>query len=87
MRLYRILTQNVNYAAVIALCSAAFPDGYTVLTGTGYWCGKSEHSLIIEICSVQYTLTDIEALVYDIKKLNKQEAVLVQVLECEGKLI
>jgi hypothetical protein len=80
--LYRILTENVNYEQTIDLISARF-YGFTVLTGMGYWQGKPEHSLIVEIVPPHGmgdgdARREIEKLAYAIKKQNGQQSVLVQ---------
>lgn len=80
--LYRILTENKNHDKTIWLVSEHF-DGFTVITATGYWQGKPEHSLIIEIgpdakMGDGDARTQIEKLAYAIKKQNGQQAVLVQ---------
>lgn len=88
--LYRILTENKNYQNVANIVSAKFED-FVVIKAEEYQQGKARHSLIIEIV-YDSPLTDtlptlIISLCYDIKKLNSQQAVLVQIIGCEGTLI
>lgn len=74
--LYRILTENKNLAKIEKLINTYF-EGYTLIKGKGYWKLQKENSLIIEI----ETSSDddkIKELAKAIKKLNKQEAVMVQ---------
>jgi len=83
--LYRIYTENVRYTETVTLIKSYFPNGFTLITGTGYYEGGSEHSLIIDI------ITDSEQHVYDlawdIMKDNKQETVLVYAITGKVKLI
>ena len=89
--LYRIFTENVpaNRSEVERTVSKYF-GGYTVFDSVGYWNGRKENSLCIEV------VTDIEPanikklvkkLAEDIRVVNNQEAVLVQKLEVETFLI
>jgi len=86
--LYRILTEDKNRETITGIVSAAF-DGFTLIPATGYWKGKPESSLIIEIDS----FGDSDAgpkvlrLAEDIRQANNQQAVLVQYSACSSKLI
>ena len=84
--LARILTENVNYQDVVQLVSEIF-DGATLIKADGLWHSKIEHSLVIEILVDHNQLSDVERLAYNIKKHNKQDAVLVQYVECQSKMI
>lgn len=73
--LYRILTENKSKRDVLAITSGYF-DGFTVLEGQGYWKGKAEASLILEVETTD--LVSIKRLANDIKLLNEQEAILIE---------
>lgn len=80
--LYRLCTENVNYEATLKTVSEYF-DGFTVIEAIGFWKGGKEHTLIIEIVSLDKSgdgdmRTRIEKLCYSLKKQNSQQAVLVQ---------
>ena len=84
-RLYRICTQNLNYAAILDYLDEHFPGGYTILQANGAWQGQREKSLVIEI--VQKAGEDIQHLVYWLKKHNKQNAVMVQIVNIDCEII
>lgn len=85
MKLYRICTENKNYAAILDRLDSQFPDGYTIINANGAWQGKREKSLIIEI--VQKADVNIQHLVYWLKKHNEQNAVMVQVIDIDNWLL
>lgn len=74
--LYRIFTEDKNQDELEKLVTKHF-DGFTVVKGSGFWRAQKENSLIIEIVTDD-TDAKINALAGDIKRLNGQEAVLVQ---------
>jgi len=86
--LVRIFTQNQNYDKVKKLVGQYF-DGFTIIKAEGVWQGSSEHSLIIEIAGMFDTADcdKIDQLCYAIKKLNKQDKILVQKIQCNSELI
>lgn len=84
--LYRILTEDKNREQVLKLVEA-YLTGATVIQGHGLWQGQWENSLIIETSGETETKIAVKMLTQDIKKLNKQEAVLIQRLDCESYLI
>ena len=94
--LARICTENKNYQDIVELVGKYF-DGATIIKADGLWQGKVEHSLVIEIVIqspiegkaviAAYDMRDLGKLVHKIKKLNKQDAVLVQYIECESRLV
>lgn len=92
--LARILTENKNYTDIVALVAKYF-DGATIIKADGLWDSKIEHSLIIEILcddnsngnSMPVIREKIVQLAYKIRKHNKQDAVLIQFLQCESKLV
>lgn len=89
--LYRILTENKNHEETVRLVATYF-DGFTAIAATGYWQGKPEHSLIVEICPDSKmgdgdARTKIEKLAYAIKKQNEQQAILVQRIACQVDML
>jgi len=90
MKLYRICTENKNYPAILDQLDSRFPNGYTIINANGAWQGQREKSLIIEIVEggIPYVdITDINRLVYWLKKYNEQDAVMLQVIEIESQLL
>ena len=88
MKLYRIFTENVNYSNITDRLDIQFPDGYTITQSNGAWQGQREKSLIIEIVSDSPSIeSDIGKLAYWLKKYNEQDAVLLEVIEIESRLI
>lgn len=85
--LYRILTEDRQQEFVIDAISTQF-NSFTLIKGQGYWNGKPEKTLIIEISSDSaYALEKINTLCCVINETNRQECTLVQVLECRSELI
>jgi hypothetical protein len=84
--LTRILTGNKNYGDVKKLVRQHFAS-FTIINAEGCWHGRSEHTLIIEILITEPENQKIEKLAYAIKKLNQQNAVLVQYIESRSRLI
>jgi hypothetical protein len=76
MKTYRIYTEDKNKDKVIKLVSKTF-DGFTVTNGQGYWKGVPEKALIIEIVEKRYSSGQVNNLCIEIKKLNKQQAILL----------
>ena len=82
--LYRIITENINKPATIKLV-AEHTDGFTLIEGRGYWQGKSEYTLIIEIVGIGCSTAN--KIARAIKKLNNQESVLIQLIEAKDYFI
>lgn len=82
--LYRIVTENINKARIIELITKYF-DGFTLIEGQGYWRGKSEKTLIIEIMTTG--CISVKRLTSCIKVLNSQESVLIQIIEAKDYLV
>jgi hypothetical protein len=81
--LYRIFTENKNKAKVESIVAEHFP-GFTIYEADGYWEGQKEKSLIIEIMTdVLADVISVKAIARDIKIANKQQAVLIQNIECQ----
>ena len=79
MKLYRVCTENKNYNDILDYLDEHFPDGYTIINANGAWQGIREKSLIVEVMSEHNNA--IESLAYWLRKHNKQQAVLVQVID------
>ena len=85
--LYRLHTENKHKKFIEQLVSEHFA-GFSIYMQTGYWQGKREKSLCIEIVS------DSPAAALKINKIckaicgyNKQDCVLIQTIPAEIKLI
>jgi hypothetical protein len=84
--MYRIFTENINQPEIEKTVNRYFP-GFTILKAEGYWKLVKENSLVIEITNDLVNRSTINQLASDIKKLNSQEAVLVQELNNNSWLI
>jgi hypothetical protein len=84
--LYRIMTENVNGESIKAMVGKQF-DGFTMFSAKGVWKGIEESSLIVEVVSELPIIKKVKALARRIKKLNNQEAVLVEVLQNNSFLL
>ena len=81
MKLYRVCTENKNYPDILDYLDEHFPDGYTVIHANGAWQGIREKSLVIEIMGEDDpTESILEQFAYWLKKHNKQQAILIQVI-------
>lgn len=87
--MYRILTESKNVETIKSLILDPKFESYTILDAGGRWKGHQENALIIEF--VEFSGEYIKHAVYEaareIKRLNEQEAVLVQHLDCNSELI
>ena len=81
---YRLYTEDKNRDKLIGLISESF-QGFTIIEALGYWEGKPEKSLIIEIAMANDW--SIKELTADICKMNEQTCVLVSKIETENSLI
>ena len=85
---YRIYTENVNYKDVVELATQKLQSGsFTTYTAKGHWKGQSENSLIIEYVGPDAAMQDVRGLAFAIKKLNKQEAVMITTDSVEVEII
>lgn len=97
--IYRICTEDVNEKATSALVAENFPC-FTVFKGHGYWQGKRERSLCYEIWLDEDLPSEIDPptarstnweriqnVGFLVACLNHQEAVLVQRISSEGRLL
>lgn len=72
--MYRIYTEDKRRKQIERLVSAS-NQGFTLIPAIGYYQGKKEQSLIIEI--LQTTLVKAVKLAASIKRINRQSSVLV----------
>jgi len=85
MKLYRICTEDKNRKSVETLLSTSF-DGFAIFSGVGYWKGKQEKALTIEIFGDNIGDT-VKFVAHCIKVLNNQESVLITEVECKGEFL
>lgn len=76
MILFRIQTEDKNRESIEELISDFF-DGFTILSGTGYWKSDKEDTLVIEVIGPEDIRANIEHCADIIRKSNNQECVLV----------
>ncbi len=85
--LYRICTENKNTDGITSIVDGYF-EGFTILTGIGFWHGIPEDSLIIEIYNEAFCAkNNINEIAEQIKELNSQDVVLVQEIKCKAHLV
>ncbi len=90
--LYRIWTEDKNEHLVRCIVNERF-KGYSIYKAKGYWHGKVEDSLVVEIDTTDVPGTEdvdyisISQVAKQIKKTNQQESVLIQKIACESRLI
>ena len=85
--LVRMFTENLNRGQVEHLVGLIFP-GFTTYEARGWWRGTQEESLVIEIAQdkamdMDYVKGQVQAIAAAIRKLNGQESVMVQFIDCE----
>ena len=83
---YRIITEDKNRVRIESWVGIFF-DSFTAYPAQGYWKGKRENSLIIEIDVSPDDPKRVSMLADALKYINHQEAVLVQRLEVHSTLI
>ncbi len=84
--LYRICTEDKNRQGLETVVGMYY-DGFTILSGRGYWKGTAENSLVIEIVAEEEDAPKILALAENIKIKNGQESVLVQAINCKHTFV
>lgn len=83
--LYRIMTEKKNLDQVLKLTDSYFSSYSHDSKRGGRWRGTNEASLLIEIITDKES--KVKKLAGDIKKLNNQDAVLVEVISNNAFLI
>lgn len=84
--LYRIFTEDINQETIETIIAPMFPD-FTMYPATGYWKGRKERSLIIEIEACSKDAHKIERVALKIKEINGQMAVMLQKIRNFAKLL
>jgi hypothetical protein len=74
---YRIYTEDLNRGEVIRLTGKRF-ESFTLHPTTGYYRGRAEKSIVLEIVEAQRK--EVSALANDIRRLNGQKSVLIMSL-------
>lgn len=88
--LYRVFTENKNRNRVIEPTVKKYFDAFTIVNATGYWNGTTEASVVIEIVVIEPSLAvqhNVELMAHELKRLNKQETVLIQVIANSAQFI
>jgi hypothetical protein len=83
-RSFKIYTERLNEDKIKELLAISF-DGSTIIHTKGQWKGQEEDSIIVEIITANRLL--VEALADKIKRMNRQEAVLVTSCAVDFELI
>jgi hypothetical protein len=82
--MYRILTESKNIDLLKTSLGNLGID-YTLYSADGSWHGQAEHSLIIELDNITKELAENTARL--IKRLNRQEKVLLQEIPVTSQLV
>jgi len=83
-KVHRIYTEDVDRKAVIAATAAAF-SSFTLQPTTGYFQGKAEASIVIEIMEAEDR--EVEALARKIRAIAGQKTVLIMSLAGQARQI
>ena len=88
MKLYRICTEAKNVKRISEFAGNMF-EGCGIFQGKGYWKGKQESSLCIEVFTGDDAGTKLAVIEFakNIKAINKQEAVLIEEFEVRGEFV
>ena len=81
---YRIYTEDLNRSKIMRLASKTF-DSFTLQPTTGYYRGKPEKSIVLEIVEAQQS--EVTALANAIRRLNGQKSVLIMGLTGKVKKV
>ena len=84
--LYRILTENLNRKGIERIVSKSF-KAFSLIKSQGFWEGTKENSLIIEISGSKKIADMVKKSALEIKEVNKQDAVLIQVFSDNSFLV
>jgi hypothetical protein len=83
-KIHRIYTEDVHRAAMIRVISKRF-ENFTLQPTTGYYRGKPEKSIVLEI--VGAAESEIKWLAARIREINRQASVLVIGINARAKKI
>lgn len=83
MKKYALYTEHKSNLPTL---TNKYFKGFSIYRGLGYWQGAQEKSTQIVVFGNNSDLKNLKRLAYDIKKVNKQEAVLLEV-NGQGRLI
>lgn len=84
MKKYIVSTEDINAGLVAALFAKYF-SGFRIIKGQGFWKGKPEQSLHIEVLTQDdFAINEVAN---EIKKLNNQENVLIERYEVITELV
>ncbi len=72
--IHRIYTESKNDREIIRLASMRF-DSFTVQPTAGYYQGKGERSIVLEVVGARQR--DVDALAESIRRTNGQKSVLI----------
>jgi hypothetical protein len=82
--MYRIVTEDKNVEEIKAAL-VAFDLDFTLFRGVGSWRGKEERSVALELDRISRAMAETVALT--IKRMNDQEAVLLQEFPIKTELL
>ena len=83
MKLYRVITENKNYQDITKYLIEHKLDA-TIIQANGLWQGQIEKSIVIEILrTTPGADLEIGHFAYWLKKRNKQDAVLVEMINVD----
>jgi hypothetical protein len=82
-KIYRIYTEEKNKKAIVNLIGRQC-DSFTLQPTLGYYRGKAEKSIVIEI--VGSTAVKIKRLADRIRKMNGQQSVLILRIDCKSEI-
>ena len=83
---YELYTENINYDTTMVIVSSYFP-AFSVVNQAGYWMRKKEDSLLITIIGDLSDRPTILEMAIEIKKENKQQAVLVAACQIDEIMV
>ena len=83
-KVYRIYTEDVDRNAVIRTVAKQF-ESFTLHETVGYYRGKAEDSIVIEIAGAKEA--SVKSLAKKIRQLTSQKSVLVMSLSGQAKKI
>ena len=82
--IFRIYTEEKNKREIVRLTGKTF-DNFTMQPTLGYYKGKPEKSIVIEIIGAR--ASEVRKLALSIKKMNGQKSVLTLKIRGQSKII